>query len=220
MGLVKFNNTTLNVDGVPDGAVILDGAQYSKLTDVGNAYALLKSKMPIGVDENQLSTLVEKGQRYDTVVAESAQLKTSTAELSTKLKAFDNMPADFTIEKWNKDRQVEKQTVFNQKIASLTEKVVASLKKEHPDKTPPTIDPRFMPQDKISAFNPDAEGAVDAWAKLMDEGWQEQTAFLQKQAASGVPSPAIGGGAPAIIPGGGGGGGGEINIPSVNSLNV
>jgi len=200
MGLVKFNNTTLSVEGLPDGAVVITGEQLAGYQQVQNAYTMLKSKLPIGVSEDQLASLTEKGQRFDQTFQELAQTKTQFGELKTQIDGFKNIPKDFTIEKWNQLTSKEQQEIRSGKLTELTKQVADKLQKEAPDRTLPKIDNRFLPQDKVKAFDPDAQGAVDQWAQILGEGFQAQQEFAKTLQKENVPSPILGGG-PQPTPG-------------------
>lgn len=194
MGIVKFNNTTLTVDGVPDGSMIVTAEQYQAYSQTQNAYTLLRSKMPIGVDENQLAVLVEKGQRYDNINTELSTTKTKLTEVSTKLDGLKNIPEGFTPEKWNAYTAKEKAEIRSGQITTLTKAVQEKLKKDFPDRTPPTIDQRFLPADKVAAFDPSVADAQDKWALILGEGFQAQNEFLKSTGLQALPTPILGGG--------------------------
>ena len=191
MGLVKFNNTTLNVEGLPDGAVVITGEQLSSYTQVQNAYTILKSKLPIGISEDQLASLTEKGQRFDQVSNELAQLKISATELKTQVEGFKNIPQGFTPEKWNQLVAKEQNEIKLGKITGLTKSIAEKLQKE--SKTLPKVNERFLPQDKVKSFDPDAPDAEAKWAQILSEGFQEQTKFAQELSAEQFPNPKLGG---------------------------
>lgn len=200
MGLVKFNNTTLNVDGLPDGAVVITGEQHSSFQQAQNAYTILKSKLPIGISEDQIATLTEKGQRYDTVNAELAQKNTKIAELTAQVDGFKNIPQGFTIEKWNQDRQREANETRQVQLADLTKKVADAIKKESPDRTLPKVDERFLPADKVKSFDPTSANAVDVWAGILAEGFRAQTEFAKSLGVDSITTPPLGGGSGIVTP--------------------
>lgn len=194
MGIVKYNNTNLTVEGVPDGSMIITPEQHTAYTQTQNAYTLLKSKMPIGVSENDLALLVEKGQRFDSLNTEFSTTKTKLTETETKLAGFKNIPEGFSVEKWNQLTAKEKAEVRSGQITQLTKAVEDKLKKDYPDKTPPTIDQRFLPADKVATFDPTAADAQDKWAAILGEGFTAQNEFLNRIVSNGVTPPVIGGG--------------------------
>src|SRR3990172_9021167 len=119
MGLVKFGATTVNIAEVPDGHIIISEADHTNLKRSGDAYLLLKSKIPIGVNESDLPGLVERGQRYDTLNSEFGQSKTKVQELTTQLTAFKDMPSGFSKERWNELTTAEAKRVRDAKIQDL-----------------------------------------------------------------------------------------------------
>jgi len=186
MGLVKFNSLTLQIDQVPDGHVIVPETEISSLRAVGNSYNLLKSKIPTGVTEDQLPTLVEKGQRYDGISQEKSTFQKQYEETTAKLKGFENIPQDFKVETWNKYKQDEAIRGRQSKIAELTEQVKKNVKEKHGVDLP-TIDNRFIPQDRMSTFDPESKTAIDDLTKILDDAHTEQMNFVQKISSSGIP---------------------------------
>lgn len=187
MGLVKFNSLTLQIEQVPDGHVIVPESEIASLRATGNSYSLLKSKIPAGVSEDQLSVLIEKGQRYDGVSQEKTTLQKQFEETTAKLKGFENIPQDFKVETWNKFKADEASRTRQSKIDALTEQVKKTVKEKHGVDLP-VIDQRFIPQDRMSAFDPDSKTALDDLTKILDDAHTEQMNFVQKISSSGIPS--------------------------------
>ena len=187
MGLVKYNNQTLSIPEVPDGMVIMQESEVGVLRAQANDFLGLKSKIPVGLDVSQLSTVIEKGQRYDAAVAEQGSLKAKVTELETNIAQFSNLPKDFKPEKWNNYVQQEQSQIRAGKLTDLTNKVREKVKTEM--KIDAIVDPRFIDQAKLQAFDPDAEGAFDKWYGILDEAHTAQQEFVSNKALGGTPPP-------------------------------
>src|SRR5882672_3250750 len=186
MGLVKFGAQTLQIDAVPDGHIILTESELSTLRAANNNLLTLKSRIPPGVDETALHILIEKGSRYDTMVAEKATLESKVTDLNSKVSSFSSMPQDFTADKWNKYVNQEKMAVRQNKLNGLTEKVKERLKAEN--KLFEEVDARFLPS-TAETFNPDDSEAVDKWLKILDEGHTAQENFVKTHNIQNPPPP-------------------------------
>jgi len=190
MALVKFGQQTLNIDGVPEGMMIISESDVTRLRATNNAYDLLKSRLPVNVSEEEYGDLIEKGKRY---AALSEKLDKTSDELKntkTELGKFSNLPKDFSVEQWNKDRQRDADAVFASKIDKLTAGVYEKIKKELGVDI--QVDPRFIPADTLETFDPDAADAADKWYQILDNAHTEQEKFLQSHGGNLPPTPAVG----------------------------
>jgi len=185
MALVKFGAQTLNVEGIPEGHIIVAESEISRLRDVNNAYSLLKSRVPPDVDESQIANLVEKGRRHDTIVTELSTTKSQLTDTQTKLSGFANIPKEFTVERWNNFVKSEQATIRQQKLDELTKNVLTEVEKEFGRKF--VVDPRFIPAETLANFNVDDSDAQKKWRDILDNAHTEQVNFLQKMGTDVVP---------------------------------
>ena len=192
MGLVKYGQQTLNIAEIPDGHMVISESDFNSLRGSQNAYLSLKSKIPVGIDESQLSALVEKGSRFDTVNTELSNMKGEKTQLQQKLDGFKNIPEGFSPEKWNKFVQRETAEVRQGKLDKLTAKVYEKVKEV--TKQDMTVDPRFIDQEKLSSFDPDSPTAFDDYYKILDAAHTAQQDFVQKSVGN-APPPTVGVGA-------------------------
>jgi hypothetical protein len=193
MGLVKFNKTTLNVENVPDGHEIISESELIQLRQTRDALSLLKSKIPVGVDESKLGEIIEQGQRYPTIAQELATHKTSVADLTGKLSKFQNIPAEFDVVKWNSYVNKEKEEQWTVKFNET--KKLAFDKIEQEFKVRPVIDDRFVPMDKVKALNLEDKKAVDSLVDIYNDAHTAQQEFVKSITGGNIQSPhAVGGG--------------------------
>lgn len=188
MGLVKFGQQTLNIDNIPDGSIIVSEQEYNQLRSQSNGYLLLKSKIPVGVDETQIPALLEKGSRYDQKDKEFVELSKAKADIEARLQAFNNMPKDFSIDKWNQYVKKEQDEVFSRQIDDLTKKVYERVEKETGVKY--VVDFRFIPADVLKTFDPSAKDAEEKWYKILDDAHTEQLKFIESSLNQSIPLPA------------------------------
>jgi hypothetical protein len=186
MALVKFGQQTLNIDGVPDGHILVSESEVSQLRQVKDAYALLKRNIPIDVEEGQLASFVERGRRYDDVEKSRKDLETHSKSLEEKLQKLGKLPEGFSQERWNKYVQREQDEIFQSKIDTLTQKVYEKVQKELGVKV--SIDPRFIDPSKLDSFNPDDPKAEETWYQILDEAHTAQESFVKSQVSELTPS--------------------------------
>jgi uncharacterized protein (DUF342 family) len=193
---VKFGQVTLNVDNVPDGHIIISEAEHANLKQSANALFLLKSKIPVGVDENQLSVLVEKGQRHDTLAQELDTHKKNVTSLTEKLNKFSNIPEGFSVEQWNKDRTKEKMEMRAGQFAEIEKSAFKEIETKF--KIKPNIDKRFLPN--LDEFDVTAKDAVEQYVKILDKAHTDQAEFVKNLQTKPNSEP-VGGGPKTIIEG-------------------
>lgn len=189
MGLVIFGSQTLNIPEAPDGHILIAQNEVNRLRSVDNEYKVLRSKIPVGVNESDIATLVEKGSRFDALNTELTTTKSQVTTLQTDLKKFDNMPKDFSVEKWTADRKRESDELWQGKIDVLTKDVLAEVEKEFGQKF--EIDTRFIDPAKLDAFDPDGKDAKKEWRVILDEAHTAQENFI-RQRVEGIGLPAKG----------------------------
>jgi hypothetical protein len=195
MALVKYGNQTLTIAEVADGCVIISEKDLDVYRNGNNAYLDLKSKMPIGIDPSQLSTLVEKGQRFDKVNTDLQTAVTQSQESQRKLDAM-KLPEGFSVDKWNADRNREKVETRTNLMSELTKKAYAKIKEEF--KVDVDIDKRFITEPE--GFDPAKPEALEQWIKVLDAAHTAQTEFTQKQLGNlNIPVTSIG--ASQFVPG-------------------
>lgn len=195
MGQVKFNNTLLSIEQIPDGHVVVSESELNAMKSVQGAYQLLKSKMPIGVSENDLATLVEKGQRFDQLNKDFTDTKAALDTTKGELTKFSNIPKEFSVDKWNGFVNQEKQQIWLGNWEKVQKQAREEFKKKN-NYDIPEIDPRFYPDD-VESFNFEDRNAIDNMIALMDKAHTEQVNFLQKATGNMAPSPApVGGSQP------------------------
>jgi hypothetical protein len=187
MGLVKFGQLTLSVDQIPDGHVVVPESELVRLKGADNAYLSLKSKIPYGVAEDQLGSLLEKGARFDAELSQRQKFEKELGDASKKLEGFSNLPKDFSLENYNRLVADEKDRIWQGKIADLTRQVEEKVEKELHVKV--KVDPRFIDQSKLEAFDPDSKTAFDDWYKILDEAHTAQENFVKDMAGKTPPAP-------------------------------
>lgn len=200
MGLVKFGQQTLSIDAIPDGHVVISESEIANMRSAHNALLLIKSKIPAGVDETQLSSLLEKGLKFDTLNQEVLASKAKLEEVNGKLNTFANIPAEFSVEKWNNFTKKEQAEIRNKKISDLTSKVYEKAKAELKlqDISKIQVDPRFVDQNKMQNFNPDSPTAQDELQAILEEGQKAQLEFIKN--AAGTSNTTIGNTASPFTP--------------------
>jgi hypothetical protein len=191
MSTVKFGEQVLNIDGIPEGHMIVPEAEISRLRGVSNGYSLLKSRIPLDVDEADLGKLVEKGKRYDVLAAKldktAGELKTSQANLAK----HSELPEGYSEERWNKFVQQENDSVFAEKIRGLTEKAYARVEKEMGVKI--EVDHRFIPADILESFDPDDKDDEKKWYEIVDnENIEEEKLIKKSSEGAAPPTPSVG----------------------------
>lgn len=194
MGKVKFGNLILDIEQVPDGHVIVAESSYNTLKSGHDGYSVLKSKLPLGINEDQLSSLAEKGQRYDQLDVQHKELQGKFGETQKALEGFQNIPKEFSIDRWNSFIKREQAEVRQGKIKELTNKVYERVRKELDLKSEDNsiiVDPRFYPQDAVVAFDPDAKDAEQQWYDILDKGHDAQLDFVKNMANKATPPGAI-----------------------------
>lgn len=196
MGLVKYGNLTLNVAEIPDGNIVVAEQEFNNLRQTNNAFLELKSKIPIGVDPNQLGQLVEKGQRFDAINTDFQRATTQSQELQKKLDAVKNLPEGYSEEKWNSYVKRDMTETRNRQISELTKKVYDKVKSE--TGVDVDIDPRFIQEP--ADFDPSKPEAFDSWYKTLDAAHTAQTEFTQKQLGR-ITTPVAAVGASQSVPG-------------------
>lgn len=189
MGQLKFGNQTLVIDQIPDGYEAVASSELAPLRELKNAYSVLKSQLPVDVQPNELSLYVDKGRKYESLVKDKETLSTEVASLREQVKQFSNIPKEFTIEQWNKDRKVEQQASRQQKMDALTKVVLEKVKTE--TKVDFKVDPRFIDQKIAETIDPDSPTAVDTWYKALDDAHTAQLDFITKNQSSITPTTPI-----------------------------
>ena len=179
MGLVKFGSQTLNIPEAPDGHILIAESEVNSLKAVKNDHLILKSKIPAGIPESEIATLVEKGSRFDAINTELNTAKGQVTQLQTDLKKFDNMPKDFSVDKWKADRTRESDEIWQGKIDVLTKDVMTEVEKEFGQKF--EIDMRFIDPAKLEIFDPDGKDSKKEWRQLLDEAHTAQENFIRSK---------------------------------------
>jgi hypothetical protein len=198
MGLVRFGQTTLNIENVPDGSVIVAQTELTQLQNANNSYLSLKSKIPVGVSEDQISSLVERGQRFEEVNGKLSETTKKVTELSGQVESFKNMPQDFSVDKWKADRQREINEVRAKKMDALTTAAYERVTKETGAKI--VVDPRFISAEAMASFNPDAPDAAQKWYDILDAAHTESQKFIADNLGSAQPIPGqVGAGGPPPV---------------------
>lgn len=187
MGIVKFGQQNLSIEQVPDGHIIISDNEFARMRDGSNAYLSLRSKIPTGIAEDQISPLIDKGLKFDNTSQEVGSLKTKISELEGNLNKFSNIPKDYTPEKW--DSFVKKETTEKRsaKFAELSQKALVDVEKEFGVKF--VVDERFIPADIRNGFDPFKDGADKEWKDILDKAHTEQQNFIQNQLETNLPSP-------------------------------
>lgn len=178
MGIVKFNNTSLNIEQVPDGHVIITQAELDSISSLRNELNLIKSYLPPGVDKGQLGGLVEKGQRFDPLNTEHQTLKSQVTDLTAKLSQYSNLPKEFSVEKWNSYVNKEQMENRNVKLNELTQRALAKAKEVVGVDV--KVDQRFIPSDVLQNFDVNAPDAQDKWYKVLDDAHTKQQEFIKE----------------------------------------
>ncbi len=175
MGLVKFNNTTLNIAEIPDGHIVIPQSEYESFRGVQNSYLILQSKIPAGTDHAKLGELIDKGARFETLNSEIGNIKTQLSEANTKLQGFSNIPQGFTVEKWNAFELKDKQEIRAKRISELEQKVYSRVETE--DKVKVKVDKRFLPD--MSNLDLAANDIEQKMYDIYKQGYAEQTEFIK-----------------------------------------
>jgi len=178
MGLVKFGQLTLNVEQIPDGHEVVSSADLANLRNAQNSYALLKSKIPVSVNENQLAELTDKGSRYDSIAQQLEAERTSATQLKAEVAKFSNIPKDYSKERWDTFVNQEQQQKIDASKNALTQKVYQNIESKLGVKV--KIDDRFLPQDKVKGFDFTAQDAEAKWAVILDEAHTAQENFIKE----------------------------------------
>jgi hypothetical protein len=186
MGIVKFGQTNLSIEQVPDGHVIVSESEFTSMKQSKDAYLTLRSKIPVGVDEDQIAPLIDKGLRYDNTANEAGGLKTKITELQGNLDKFSNMPKDFSPDKWNGYVKKESTEKRSAKLSELSQKVLSEVEKEIGVKF--TVDERFIHPDVINGFDPFKDGAEKEWKDVLDKAHTAQQDFIKNQLESTITS--------------------------------
>ena len=193
MGLVKFNGQTFNVDQIPDGHLVVSEQEFQALSGAKNALLSLKSRIPVGISEADVQTLLEKGQRFDSLNTEFTGIKTKLTETEGKLGQFANIPQDFKKEEWDRYRKREQSELRQGKLSTITQQAIEKAEKVTGIKGI-KVDPRFYDASKLEALNVDATDAVDVMYKILDEAHTAQSNFMKEMQGSGpLNVPAVGG---------------------------
>lgn len=187
MGLLKFNNQSYAVEGLPDGLVAMTEGEVVSMRSAANQLLTLKSRIPAGVDELQLGAIIDKGTKFDSLLQEKSSAAAKIQELETSVKQYSNLPKDFSPEKWNGFVQQEQQQIFAQKFDALSKKVLEDVKAK--TGVEQKVDPRFFDKSALDKFNPDAPTAFDDLYKIMDSAHTAQQDFLQQSLNGVIPSP-------------------------------
>jgi len=193
MGLVKYNGQTFNVDQIPDGHLVVSEQEFQALSGAKNALLSLKSRIPVGISEADVQTLLEKGQRFDSLNTEFTGIKTKLTETEGKLGQFANIPQDFKKEEWDRYRKREQSELRQGKLSTITQQAIEKAEKVTGIKGI-KVDPRFYDASKLEALNVDATDAVDVMYKILDEAHTAQSNFMKEMQGSGpLNVPAVGG---------------------------
>lgn len=188
MGLVKFGAQTLNIDNVGDGHIIIPESEYNTMRQAKNSFDGLKNRIPAGVNELDLQTLIEKGQRYDSTLQELTTTKDKLSKSDEKLRTATNLPEGFSVDKWNSYTKAEQDAIRKGKLDALTKTVIEEAEKKAGVKI--SVDERFYDAQKVAAFNPDAPDAKEQWNKITESAYDAQLDFLRKQSTSPTQSTA------------------------------
>lgn len=184
MGLVKFNTQTLNIENVPDGHIIIAQSEYDSFQGQRNDFLRLKSFVPAGVDHAKIGELIDKGQRFDSINMELGNTKTQLNEINTKLTGFNNIPKEFTTEKWNTFVQKEVQEVRGKRIGELEKKFYERVEAE--DKVKIKIDPRFVSD--LSGLDLNASDVQDKYNEVMKKAYTDQVEFIKNTVGETLPA--------------------------------
>jgi hypothetical protein len=199
------------VDAIPDGHVVIPEHELNNLRSQSNAYLTLKSKLPVGVPEDQVGVLAEKGGRYDPLNQQLTTAQQKVQEYENKLQQYSNMPKDFTADKWNGYVQKEAEEIFAGKMEALTNWVYEEAQKKTGIRY--EVDPRFIPADVVEKFDPDASDAKEKWYQVLNDAHTAQVDFVNKIQSGAVGAGQVGaGGQPAA----GGAQGGVQQVTSAN----
>lgn len=187
MGIVKFGQQSLSIEQVPDGHIIISESDFSRMRDSSNALLTLRSKIPVGITEEQIAPLIEKGIKFDSVNNQVNSLNTKITELQANLDKFSNMPKDFTPERWFGYVKKEAAEKRQSQIEKLTSEVLADVEKEFGVKY--VVDPRFIPSEVLDKFDPEHTDAKKQWRDILDKAHTEQQDFIKNQLESFNTSP-------------------------------
>jgi hypothetical protein len=185
MGLVKFGQTTLNVAEIPDGHIVISDAQFQAMKGAENNYLALKASIPYGVDMSQLSTIVEKGSRFDAISTELNTVKQQLGATTQKLQGFSNLPADFSLDEY---KALKNEHAIYERGAALEDlfaKTAKYVEETHRVKMP-TVDLRFVDEEALNAIDPKAVDAPAKMAIIFDKAHSAQQEFVAKM--GGTPS--------------------------------
>lgn len=186
MGLVKFNQTTLNVEGVPDGSVIVTGQEATDMVRIRNEHALIQSYLPVGITAGpQLGALIEKGQKYDPLAQKLTDAETAKTAAEAKLAKFSDVPQDYSKNEWERLKGNEQRAIRDGKRKAVTDKVMATLERATGQKI--VIDERFIDQQKLATFDFDAQNAEELWAAVLNDAHTAQENLI-KQVTHGIPA--------------------------------
>ena len=184
MGIVKFGQQNLSIEQVPDGHVIVSESEFTSMKQSKDALWTLRSKIPVGIDENQIANLIDKGARFDNIAQETGGLKTKISELQGNLDKFSNMPKDFSPEKWDGYIKKEVSEKRSGKFSELSQKVLSGVEKEIGVKF--TVDERFIPPEIRNSFDPFKDGAEKEWKDILDKAHTAQQDFIKNQLESTI----------------------------------
>jgi hypothetical protein len=193
MGLVKYNNITLNIAEIPDGNMVISEKQFNDMVAIGNRYLDINSRLPVGVPIENLGSIVEKGQKYDSTVQELTGHKTKVTELQTKLDGFKDIPQDFKKSEWERLKMKETSDLRQVKVTELKKKVFEKVEKEFKVKAREP-DQRFVDKDALEKLDVNSATAVDDLFKILDKALDVQDEFI-KSIGGVIPQPEpVGGG--------------------------
>lgn len=190
MGLVKFGHQTLNIENVPDGHILVSEQELKSLKDASNAFFMLNSKIPVGVEQDKIGEYVQRGQRYDTIAKERDELFAKSQDIEKKLQQYQNLPKDFDAERWNNYVNAEQKAIRQEKLNKLMTDALAKAEKDTGVKY--SVDPRFIKSEILEKLDVDAKDALDVMYKTLDEAHTAQQEFIQKSISQNIPSPVIG----------------------------
>jgi hypothetical protein len=201
MGLVTFGQTKLQIDAIPDGHVVISENDFQRLNGVNNALLLLKSKIPAGIDESQLPTLLEKGQKFDALNQELTNVVKTRTDLETSLSKFKDMPKDFSADKWNAFVNKEKTETRKAKLDSIMQEAYKGIgeKLNVKDLSKLKVDDRFLPKE-IAELDLNDPNATQKVADYLGVGYKEQQNFIQQATGVVPPKQPAPGGASGQVP--------------------
>ena len=192
MGLVKFGAQSFNIEQIPDGHIVISEQELSTLKGVQNSYLALKARIPVGINDAEISALIEKGQRFDPLNQELVGARTQLTERDGKLSQFSNIPKDYSVDEWNRLRKKEAAEIRATKLADLTKKAIEKAETVTGVKGL-KVDPRFYDSAKVDKLDVERADAVEQMYAILDEAHTAQMNFMKEMSDSARPgTPSVG----------------------------